>query len=87
MILHITPGERAALRLLAQGTTTDALAGHLGTTEDQAEAYLITLFAKMGAGDRDEAVAAAGRRGLLDVSYAEGPGGLCRSPSVEARAF
>jgi len=42
------------------------MAAHLGTSGyDEAEAYLTTLFAKMGAACRAEAVAAAFRRGLL----------------------
>jgi DNA-binding NarL/FixJ family response regulator len=41
------------------------MAGHLGTSEYEVEAYLTTLFAKMGAACRAEALAAAFRRGLL----------------------
>lgn len=65
MLLHITPWERTALQLLALGTTAGALADRSGTGEDEVNAQLATLFAKMGAANRAEAVAAAYRRGLL----------------------
>jgi DNA-binding NarL/FixJ family response regulator len=65
LVLHITPGERAALQLLADCTSTDALADHLGASEYEVEARLNTLFVRMGATCRSEAIAAAFRRGLL----------------------
>jgi len=77
VVLHITPEERAALQLLADGTTADGMAAHLGTNEIEAEAYLTTLFVKMGAACRAEALAAALRRGLLEA-YPHGKVG-CRA--------
>lgn len=65
MVLQITPAERAALQLLADGRTTRAIADQLGATEYEVETRLTTLFARMGATCRTEAVAAAFRRGLL----------------------
>jgi DNA-binding NarL/FixJ family response regulator len=65
MVLHITPWERAALQLLANGTATNDIAGGPGTSECEVEASLTTLFKRMGATSRSEAVAAAFRRGLL----------------------
>ena len=67
MVLQITPGERAVLQLLADGTTTHALADHLGASEHQVEARLTMLYARMGATCRTEAIAAAFRRGLLSL--------------------
>ena len=64
-MLHITPWERSALELLASGATTTDLARGLGVTEPEMEVRLTTLFARMGAVSRADAVATASRRGLL----------------------
>ena len=65
-MLHITPLERVALQLLASGVATHELAGRLGVSAREVETNLNTLFARMGAASRAEAVAAAFRRGLLN---------------------
>ncbi len=65
-MLHITPHERTVLQLLASGTGTYGLADRLGVSEPEVEARLTSLFARMGAAGRTEAVADAWRRGLLD---------------------
>lgn len=65
MFLQITPSERDALELLANGTTTDEIARCLGVTVSDVEARLAALFAKMGTATRRDAVAAAFRRGLV----------------------
>ena len=64
-MLQITPLERAALQLLASGTATDGLADRLGMDECEVETRLNALFVRMGVASRDEALAAAFRRGLL----------------------
>ena len=64
-MLHITPWERDALELLADGTPTGVLAERFGTSERDVEARLSTLFARMGVLGPSEAVAAAFRRGLV----------------------
>jgi hypothetical protein len=61
-VLTITPLERAALQLLANGKTC----GEIACCD------LNLLFAKMGAASQAEAVEAACRRGL--VNKAERPG-------------
>jgi DNA-binding CsgD family transcriptional regulator len=68
MVLHITPLERTALQLLASGAETPALVERFGLNEQAVEAQLASLFSRMGAGSRAEAVAAAARRGLVTVS-------------------
>jgi DNA-binding CsgD family transcriptional regulator len=65
-VLQITPLERVALQLLANGIATDELAGRLGVTAGEIEAHLSVLFARMGATSRSQAIAAAFRRGLLN---------------------
>jgi DNA-binding CsgD family transcriptional regulator len=64
-VLQITPGERVALQLLAKGRRSDEIAGRLGIGEREVDAHLTILFARMGATNRSEAIAAAFRRGLL----------------------
>jgi DNA-binding NarL/FixJ family response regulator len=66
VLLQITPHERVALQLLADGTGTRGIADRLGVSEPEVEAHLSGLFARMGAASRTEAVAAAWRRGLLE---------------------
>jgi DNA-binding NarL/FixJ family response regulator len=66
VVLHITPHERAALQLLANGVEIRGIADGLGVSECEVEIHLNRLFARMGAASRTDAVAAAWRRGLLD---------------------
>lgn len=65
MVLHITPDERHALRLLADGQPASMIATRLGTSEFELEGQLRTLFARMGAASPADAVNIALRRGLL----------------------
>jgi len=64
-VLQITPSERAALQLLANGKATAEIAGHLGVTEWEVGPHLTRLFARMGAASGIEAIAVALRRGLI----------------------
>jgi DNA-binding NarL/FixJ family response regulator len=68
-VLHITPWERSALELLASGTTTRDMAGHLGIPEPEIQQRLSRLFARMGAATPADAITAAFRRGLLAVHH------------------
>jgi two-component system, NarL family, nitrate/nitrite response regulator NarL len=67
VVLQITPHEREALQLLANGAGAPGIADRLGVSEHEVEAHLVRLFARMGAATRTEAVAVASRRGLLIV--------------------
>lgn len=64
-MLQITPWERSALELLANGTNPRDIAWCLGIPESEIHLRLNTLFARMGASSSADAVAAALRRGLL----------------------
>lgn len=64
-VLMITPHELNALRMLADGTTTQTIASRLGMRVCEADAALRSLFARLGAASRREALAVAMRRGLL----------------------
>jgi LuxR family transcriptional regulator, quorum-sensing system regulator BjaR1 len=64
--LRITPRERQALQLLADGETPSQVSIRLGISATETEALLSRLFAAMGAATRADAVASAQRRGLLE---------------------
>ena len=64
-MLHITPGERAALRLLAEGKSRRELAASLEVSEPEVEARLMALFRRMGVKTEREAAAECVKRGLL----------------------
>lgn len=64
-MLQITPQEHAALQLLARGNAFGEIASLLGIGERDIDKHLTRLFARMGAANPDEAIAAALRRGLL----------------------
>ena len=64
-ILLLTPGERAALQLLADGRPNDEIADRLSVGEHDVDAHLTRLFEKIGASSRRHAVAVAFRRGLV----------------------
>ncbi len=66
-MLSITPWERSALQLLADGRAPHEVALRLSTTEQEVELRLATLFARMGAANQSEAVATAFRRGLVSL--------------------
>jgi len=65
VVLSITPWERSALQALAEGKGPGELAVPLSISEREIELRLATLFARLGAANRTEAIAAAFRRGLL----------------------
>ena len=64
-LLQITPQERQALQLLANGDTSVELARRLGISTVESDALLTRLFATMGVTTLAAAVAGARRRGLL----------------------
>jgi DNA-binding CsgD family transcriptional regulator len=63
--LQITPWERQALQLLANGDTMVDVAVGIGISTLETEALLSRLFAALGAATQDEAIAVAHKRGLL----------------------
>jgi DNA-binding CsgD family transcriptional regulator len=63
--LQITPSERHALRLLANGHTAKDVAAGLRMGTVDAEVLLRGLFTALGAATEAEAIAAARRRGLV----------------------
>jgi len=72
-VLQITPSERYALQLVAQGAPTSQIGAMLGLSPGDIGPFLAALFTRLGATSRAEAMSAASRRGLLMPSL-DGPG-------------
>jgi DNA-binding CsgD family transcriptional regulator len=66
-LLQITPGERQALQLIAQGKAVGEVGQCLGVPPNELGNHLTALFAKLGAGNGAEAIAEAARRGIVDM--------------------
>jgi len=64
-VLQITPSERDALRLLAQGASTTQMGAMLGLSPGDIDQFLGALFARLGVASHADAIRVASRRGLL----------------------
>src|SRR5262249_13200166 len=64
-VLQITPSERDALRLLAQGAPTSQIGAMLGLSPGAIDPFLGALFARLGAASHADAIRVSSRRGLL----------------------
>jgi DNA-binding NarL/FixJ family response regulator len=63
----LTPRERAVLDALALGLGNKQIAVRLGVSERTVKFHVSSLFAKLGAGNRTEAVTLAARAGLVSI--------------------
>jgi len=63
----LTPRERAVLDALAIGLGNKQIAARLGVSERTVKFHVSSLFAKLGAGNRTEAVTLAARAGLVSI--------------------
>jgi DNA-binding CsgD family transcriptional regulator len=64
-VLQITPSERYALQLVAQGAPASQIGRMLGLAPADIDPFLAALFARLGAKSRADATRVASRRGLL----------------------
>ena len=64
-VLCITPWDRNALQLLADGHTRNELISLLGASASDIDSLLEDLFAALGVATQAEAIGAADKRGLL----------------------
>ena len=64
-VLQITPSERYALQLVAQGAPTSQIGAMLGFVPADIDPFLGALFTRLGVTSRADAVRVASRRGLL----------------------
>ncbi|MFE6734617.1 response regulator [Microbacterium sp. NPDC057650] len=63
----LTPRELEVLGLVADGATNRAAGERLHLSEATVKTHLLSIYAKLGVGDRAAAVAEGFRRGLLDA--------------------
>jgi len=66
-VLQITPSERTALQMIADGQPNRDIADRLCVSEHALDTVLDNLCARMGTSNRHEAVAAAVRRGIVSA--------------------
>jgi DNA-binding CsgD family transcriptional regulator len=74
-LLLITPAERRALQMLADGLAYHDIASNLRMSEYALDAELTTLFERMGVAGRNQAIADAVRRGVVFIQR------RCQEPS------
>jgi DNA-binding NarL/FixJ family response regulator len=63
----LTPREREVLEALARGLGNKQIAARLGVSERTVKFHVSSLFGKLGAGNRTEAVTIAARAGLVSM--------------------
>jgi DNA-binding NarL/FixJ family response regulator len=63
----LTLREREVLETLARGLGNKQIAAELGVSERTVKFHVSSLFAKLGAGNRTEAVTIAARAGLVSI--------------------
>jgi DNA-binding NarL/FixJ family response regulator len=61
----LTPRELMVLRLMAAGLSNREIAGSLGISERTVKFHVTAILNRLGADNRTQAVAMAGRRGIL----------------------
>ena len=67
LIEPLTARESEVLTLLADGLTNKAIAACLGISEETVKFHLASVFGKLGASNRTDAVRQAIRRGLVPI--------------------
>lgn len=63
----LTPREREVIGMLAQGLQNKEIALELSISERTVKFHVSSILAKLGAGNRTEAVALAAQKGLVDL--------------------
>jgi DNA-binding NarL/FixJ family response regulator len=64
---ELTPREREVLDLVSRGFSNRRIAGQLGISVHTVKFHVSTIYGKLGATNRAEAVSLAVRRGLIAV--------------------
>jgi DNA-binding NarL/FixJ family response regulator len=63
----LTPREREVLELLAEGLSNKLIARRLQISEHTVKFHVSSIYAKLGASSRTEAVSQGARRGLITL--------------------
>jgi LuxR family maltose regulon positive regulatory protein len=71
--VSFTPAEARVLPLLATHLTLSAIADHLGVRRSTVKTHVASIYRKLGANSRAEAVACAERIGALRPGAPTGP--------------
>ena len=64
---RLTPREQEVLELVAQGQSNRGIAAALGISDHTVKFHLASIFGKLGASTRTEAVRRGLRRGLIEI--------------------
>jgi NarL family two-component system response regulator YdfI len=64
---HLTPRELEVLDVLAEGLSNRAIAARLQISEHTVKFHISSIFAKLGAENRTDAVLRGVRRGLITL--------------------
>jgi DNA-binding NarL/FixJ family response regulator len=67
LIEALTPRETQVLSLVADGLSNKAIAARLGVSDETVKFHLTSIFGKLGASNRTDAVRQALRRGLISL--------------------
>lgn len=67
VVESLTPRESDVLNLLADGLSNKVIAANLGISEETVKFHLASVFGKLGASNRTDAVRQAIRRGLVPI--------------------
>jgi DNA-binding NarL/FixJ family response regulator len=67
LVEPLTPRELQVLGLLAEGLPNKAIASALGISDETVKFHLGSIFGKLGASNRTDAVRMALRRGLISL--------------------
>jgi DNA-binding NarL/FixJ family response regulator len=67
LVEPLTPRERQVLELVADGLANKAIALRLGVSDETVKFHLGSVFGKLGASNRTDAVRLALRRGLVPL--------------------
>ena len=65
IVAELAEPQRRLLRMIANGSTTNEIAGALHVSERTVKRLTATLLRRLGVGSRTEAAALAGRAGLI----------------------
>ncbi len=67
LVEELTPRETQVLELVADGLSNKAIAAALGVSDETVKFHLASVFGKLGASNRTDAVRLALRHGLVTI--------------------